>query len=128
MTNAEIKNKAKKKSGGNYYYEQGFVYGFELGEENGRKEGYEQGKKNERKLQCGKKNYEKEKCELLGIIQGKDKVIAELKAQIEKTKCCFTCKYHQCIYEGNLKSTCKKLHHKADDCIINNYEYLELAE
>lgn len=35
----------------------------------GRKEGYEQGKNNERELQCGKKNYEKD--------------IAELKAQIK---------------------------------------------
>lgn len=35
---------------------------------------------------------EKEKCELLGIIQGKDKVIAELKVQNEKMKCCENCK------------------------------------
>lgn len=38
MTDEEILNKAKETSGGNYSYEQGFVYGFELGEENGRKE------------------------------------------------------------------------------------------
>ena len=44
------------------------------------------------------KELEEEKCELLGIIQGKDKVIqelekenAELKEQIEKMKCCENC-------------------------------------
>lgn len=42
MTDKEIKNKAKETSGGNYYYEQGFIYGFELGEENGRKEATEE--------------------------------------------------------------------------------------
>ena len=35
---------------------------------------------------CHNSQLEKEKCELLGIIQGKDGVIAELKAQIEKMK------------------------------------------
>lgn len=43
----------------------------------GRKEGYEQGKNNERELQCGKKNYEKDIAKL-------EKENAELKAQIEK--------------------------------------------
>lgn len=38
MTDEEILNKAKETSDGNYIYEQGFVYGFELGEENGRKD------------------------------------------------------------------------------------------
>lgn len=37
------------------------------------------------------KMFEKEKCELLGIIQGKDEVIAELKAQLEKIKTCSRC-------------------------------------
>lgn len=48
---------------------------------------------------------EKEKCELLGIIQGKDKVIqelkkenAELKEQIEQMKCCENCRYYSRTY------------------------------
>ena len=47
MSDEEIKNKAKETSGGNYYYEQGFIYGFELGEESGRdelREDFQQGK------------------------------------------------------------------------------------
>lgn len=49
---------------------------------------------------------EKEKCELLGIIQDKDKVIqelkkenAELKEQIEQMKCCENCRYYSRTYE-----------------------------
>ena len=38
MIDEEIINKAKETSNGNFYYEQGFAYGYELGEENGRKE------------------------------------------------------------------------------------------
>ena len=34
---------------------------------------------------------EQEKCELLGLIQGKDKVIKDLEAQIERMKCCENC-------------------------------------
>lgn len=45
----------------------------------GRKEGYEQGKNNERELQCGKKNYEKDITRL-------EKENEQLKAQIEKMK------------------------------------------
>lgn len=45
----------------------------------GRKEGYEQGKNNERELQCGKKNYEKDIARL-------EKENEQLKAQIEKMK------------------------------------------
>ena len=51
------------------------------------------------------KELEEEKCELLGIIQGKDKVIqelekenAELKEQIEKMKCCENCRYYSRTY------------------------------
>ena len=39
------------------------------------------------------RNSEKEKCELLGIIQSKDKVIKQLQEEIEKMKCCNNCKY-----------------------------------
>lgn len=60
---------------------------------------------------------EKEKCELLGIIQGKDKVIQELKKElnsmlvsknqqlakakeiIEKMKCCENCRHYSHTYE-----------------------------
>ena len=42
----------------------------------GRKEGYEQGKNNERKLQCGKKNYEKDTARL-------EKENAELKKELK---------------------------------------------
>ena len=52
------------------------------------------------------KELEEEKCELLGIIQGKDKVIqelekenAELKEQIEQMKCCENCRYYSRTYE-----------------------------
>ena len=52
------------------------------------------------------KGLEKEKCEILGIIQGKDKVIqklekenAELKEQIEQMKCCENCRYYSRTYE-----------------------------
>ena len=59
---------------------------------------------------------EKEKCELLGIIQGKDKVIQELKKElnsmlvgknqqlakakeiIEKMKCCENCRHYSRTY------------------------------
>ena len=48
---------------------------------------------------------EKEKCELLGIIQDKDKVIqelkkenAELKEQIEQMKCCENCRHYSHTY------------------------------
>ena len=37
------------------------------------------------------RNSEKEKCELLGIIQSKDKVIKQLREQIEKMKNCRNC-------------------------------------
>lgn len=56
-------------SGRNYYYEQGFIYGFELGEENVRKEN-EQLKYN---LKC------------------RDDELAESKAQVEKLKTCSRC-------------------------------------
>lgn len=82
-----------------------------------------------------KENLRKENEELKAqnktILEDNDnlnKWIDELKAQIEKMKCCPSCKYHRYIYEGNLKSTCKKPHHKADDCILHNYEYWELSE
>lgn len=55
--------------------------------------GYEDGKQNERKLQLSKTNLlrdverlEKEKCELLGLIQAKDKLI-------KKIKHCTNCKF-----------------------------------
>ena len=62
------------------------------------------------------KELEKEKCELLGIIQGKDKVIQELKKElnsmlvsknqqlakakeiIEKMKCCENCRHYSHTY------------------------------
>ena len=43
-----------------------------------------------------KEELEKEKCELLGIVQGKDKAIAELKkenAQLKSKNCWKTCEY-----------------------------------
>ena len=52
------------------------------------------------------KELEIEKCELLGIIQGKDKVLqelekenAKLKEQIEKMKCCENCRHYSHTYE-----------------------------
>lgn len=39
------------------------------------------------------KQLEQEKCELLGIIQGKDKAIKELEERIEKMKCCMKCEH-----------------------------------
>ena len=44
------------------------------------------------------KELEKEKCELLGLIQEKDKLI-------EKMKCCATCKYWKYEY---IQKYCKK--------------------
>lgn len=55
---------------------QGGEIGYLNGLAEGRKEGYEQGKKNERKLQCGKKNYEKDIARL-------EKENEQLKAEIE---------------------------------------------
>ena len=56
--------------------------------------GYEDGKQNKRKLQLSKTNLlrdverlEKEKCELLGLIQAKDKLI-------EKMKRCKNCEFN----------------------------------
>lgn len=60
MTDEEIEKEAKEYAQGNFYLEQGFLYGYELGLAEGKKEGYEQGKNNERESQCGKKNYEKD--------------------------------------------------------------------
>ncbi len=83
-------------------YRKGIKYG--LAE--GRKEGYELGKNNERKSQCGKKNYEKdiarlekENAELSNSVteltntktELKSK-ITELEKQVEKMKCCGNCK------------------------------------
>ena len=39
----------------------------------------------------GAEELEKEKCELLGIIQGKDKVIQELDCQMNRNKFCYSC-------------------------------------
>ena len=55
-----------------------FFAGTRYGLEEGRKEGYEQGKNNERELQCGKKNYEKDISKL-------KKENAELMNTLEKT-------------------------------------------
>ena len=46
MTDKEIEKEAKEYSQGNFYSEQGFMYGYERGSAEGRKEGYEQGKNN----------------------------------------------------------------------------------
>lgn len=61
-----------------------YTDGFLDGLAEGRKDGYEQGKNNERELQCGKKNYEKDISKL-------KKENAELKEQIDKIKCCGNC-------------------------------------
>jgi RNase P subunit RPR2 len=37
---------------------------------------------------------EKEKCELIGTIQARDKAVQELEAQIEKMKCCENCRWY----------------------------------
>lgn len=57
--------------------------GIKYGLTEGRKEGYEQGKDNERELQCGKKNYEKDIARL-------EKENAEL-----KTVCDYNCPDHK---------------------------------
>ena len=52
---------------------------YDRGFAEGRKEGYEQGRNNERELQCGKKNYEKDIARL-------EKEIAELKKENKELK------------------------------------------
>lgn len=112
ITDKEIKNKAKETSGGNYYYEQGFVYGFELGEENGRKEVYKElewvtdtdnyiASKLERLKELEKENKLKEEI-IIGEqqeINQLEKEIAELKTHCKavdevnvKLRNCFNCK------------------------------------
>lgn len=80
------------------------------------------------------KAIEQEKCELLGIIQGKDKAIKDLEwqlkevledndnyqkenkrleAQIEKMKCCTNCKHSRAEYKH---------------CITDKHEKWELVE
>lgn len=67
--------------------------GLEKGLSEGRKEGYEKGKNNERELQCGKKNYEKEIKTLKSkvaafecIKKTQSKMINKLSEQIEEMK------------------------------------------
>lgn len=51
---------------------------------------------------------EEDKCELLGIIQGKDKAIKELEERIEKMKCCSNCDFlflnGSCYYDKECKN------------------------
>lgn len=53
-------------------------------------------------------------CELLGIIQGKDEVITELKEQIEKMKCCGNCVF--CDYRDLFPTSDEAEHIPCDDC------------
>ncbi len=89
MSDEEIKNKAKETSGGNYYYEQGFIYGFELGEESGRdelREDFQQGK-----VTCAGMtiqeiiNMKEENAELKAHCKAVDEVNVKLRN-------CFNCK------------------------------------
>lgn len=63
-------------------------------------------------------------------IEKLEKEIAELKAQIEKMKCCHSCKNCEINFtnDSGIKYGCKKLRHKSDDCILNDYHCWELAE
>ena len=70
-----------------------------------------------KQLQKENAELEKEKCELLGIIQGKDNAIAELKEQIEKMKCCSNCKHSEfvdwhCEFGFSLNRDCINLKDK----------------
>jgi predicted RNase H-like nuclease (RuvC/YqgF family) len=53
------------------------------------------------KLKAQIEEMEKEKCELLGIIQKKDNFI-------DKIKCCENCKYKQCGVKGIFKEAKEK--------------------
>lgn len=54
----------------------------------------------------------------------------ELKAQIKKMKCCHNCKNCEINFtnDSDIKYGCKKLRHKSDDCILNDYHCWELVE
>ena len=79
-----------------------YIDGFKDGAEFGYNKAFVEADKN---LKAIVTDFNKEKCELLGIIQGKDKVIqelekenAELKEQIEQMKCCENCRYYSRTY------------------------------
>lgn len=58
---------------------------FRKGLAEGRKEGYEQGKNNERELQCGKKNYEKDIARLeKELAECRESALKELVERVEK--------------------------------------------
>lgn len=89
-------------------------------------------KDGEKIKQLEKENEElkKDKEYLDKVNNEQTKIILQLNKQIEKMKCCFTCKHceHKFVSNGGIKSICIKLHHKGEDCILNNYEHWELAE
>ena len=55
------------------------------------------------------KNLEEEKCELLGIIQGKDKVIKDFEAQISEMRCCENCNNFRHRIDHRCNTECKNL-------------------
>ena len=54
------------------------------------------------------KELEKEKCELLGIIQEKDKVIEEMKKTLYEQRDCRTCKYWKLTFDVEPCKSCQK--------------------
>lgn len=57
-----------------------------------------------------------------------EKENAELKAQVEKMKCCENCKHceFKIVSDGSTRAICTRL--KGDVCLSNNYDSWEVAE
>lgn len=101
MTDEEIEKEAKEYSQGNFYSEQGFLYGYERGFAEGREE-----KCNSCGLRQQKRvNLEKENAELKEHLQksrdiclGEIRKVKGLRTQIEKMKNCSNCKHNNKVY------------------------------
>lgn len=121
MTDEEIEKEAKKCSQGNFYYEQGFVYGFELGLAEGRKTEAD-------KIfdeWCSGSHDEPQECGFLKQLKNENakltKENAEFKKEISILLSCSNCPENKGGY------VCEKEYN--DKCLAQKIEYIkELKE